>query len=72
MDLAKSIFTVMGKEVLIDFVPTPNNIRGTYQYFTQANMENLKLSGYSEEFTKLEDGVTLYVSDYLMSEDRYV
>jgi len=35
-------------------------------------MENLKLSGYSEEFTKLEDGVTLYVSDYLMSEDRYV
>ena len=35
-------------------------------------MENLKLSGYSEKFTKLEDGVALYVSDYLMSEDRYV
>ena len=62
----------MGKEIVIDFVPTPKNIRGNYQYFTQANMENLKLSGYSEEFTKLEDGVTLYVSDYLMSKDRYV
>ena len=72
LDLAKSIFTAMGKEIVIDFVPTPKNIRGNYQYFTQANMENLKLSGYSEEFTKLEDGVTLYVSDYLMSEDRYV
>ena len=72
LDLAKSIFTAMGKEIVIDFIPTPKNIRGKYQYFTQANMENLKLSGYSEEFTKLEEGVTLYVSDYLMSEDRYV
>ena len=72
LDLTKSIFAAMGKEILIDFVPTPENIRGKYQYFTQANMENLILSGYSAEFTKLEDGVKLYVSDYLMSEDRYV
>jgi ADP-L-glycero-D-manno-heptose 6-epimerase len=72
LDLAKSIFTAMGKEIVIDFVPTPKKIRGKYQYFTQANMGNLRLSGYSEEFTKLEDGVTLYVSNYLMSEDRYI
>ncbi len=72
LDLAKSIFAVMGQEVAVDFIPIPNNIRDKYQYFTEANIKKLRRSGYSKKFTSLEDGIKIYLSDYLMSKDRYL
>ena len=71
-DLTTVVFEAMGKEISIDYIPTPKLIRERYQYFTEANMEKLKSAGYSGEFTSLEDGVKLYVTDYLMAEDAYV
>ena len=55
----------MGKEVNIDFIDTPIDIRDKYQYFTEANMNKLIESGYKERFTGLEEGVTEYVNNYL-------
>ena len=61
----------MGKEVKINFVPTPEEIRDKYQYFTQANMKKLSLAGYDKPFTLLEDGIGAYVHDYLLKDDKY-
>ena len=72
LDLTKVVFDAMGKEVGIDYIPTPEHLREKYQYFTEANMNKLKSTGYSEEFTSLEDGVRLYVTNYLATKDRYV
>jgi ADP-L-glycero-D-manno-heptose 6-epimerase len=65
LDLTKSVFKSLGKEENISFVDTPIDIRDKYQYFTEANMAKLIAAGYNKQFTKLEDGVSDYVQNYL-------
>ena len=71
-DLATAVFTALGKAVAIEYIPTPENIRDKYQYFTEANMSKLKAAGYERPATTLEEGVGRYVTDYLMAEDGYI
>lgn len=66
LDLAKNTFFAMGLEPNISFIDTPEDIRDTYQYFTEANMEKLKGIGYGKPFYSLEDGIKDYVQQYLM------
>jgi ADP-L-glycero-D-manno-heptose 6-epimerase len=66
LDLAKATFHALGKEPDISFVPTPEDIRDKYQYFTEARMEKLRSIGYSLEFFSLEKGVEDYVKNYLV------
>ena len=70
-DLAAAVYRALGKEPQIDYVPTPEHIRDKYQYFTQADMSKLREAGYDKPFTKLEDGVTTYVQDFLDQEDPW-
>ena len=56
----------------IKFVDMPEDLRGKYQYFTEAKIDKLKKAGYSRDFTSLEDGVKDYVQNYLMKEDKYL
>ena len=65
-DLATNTFKAMGREVNIEFIDIPEDIRDKYQYFTEANMTKLREAGYDKEFTSLEDGVADYVKNYLM------
>jgi ADP-L-glycero-D-manno-heptose 6-epimerase len=65
-DLASSTFNAMGKEVNISFIDTPEDIRETYQYYTQAEMFKLVNQGYNKGFYTLEDGIKDYVTNYLM------
>ena len=64
-DLAAATFKAMGKDVNIEFIDIPEDIRDKYQYFTEANMTKLRNAGYDKEFTSLEDGVEDYVKNYL-------
>jgi ADP-L-glycero-D-manno-heptose 6-epimerase len=68
LDLAKATFAAMKLEEKIYFVPTPAEIRDSYQYFTEAEMEKLKNAGYPHPFTSLEDGIKDYVTTYLIPE----
>lgn len=65
-DLAAATFKAMGKDVNIEFIDIPEDIRDKYQYFTEANMSKLREAGYDKGFTSLEDGVEDYVKNYLM------
>jgi len=65
LDLATLTFQAMGLRPDITFVDTPGDIRETYQYFTEANMQKLIQAGYSTPFTTLEQGVSAYVKEYL-------
>ncbi len=69
-DLALATFHSMGVEPSIDYIPTPQEIRNSYQYFTEAAMGRLKNAGYPGTFTSLEDGIADYVGNYLVT-DRY-
>jgi ADP-L-glycero-D-manno-heptose 6-epimerase len=71
LDLVKNTFKALEKEPQISFVPTPEDIRDKYQYFTEANMNKLKSIGYNKPFHTLEEGVEDYVKNYLVSGKYY-
>ena len=71
-DLASAVYKAAGKTPQITYRDMPEEIRAKYQYFTEANMTKLRTAGYAALFTSLEDGVRMYVQDYLVKEDRYV
>lgn len=64
-DLAANTFTAQGLDPKISFIDTPEDIRDTYQYFTEANMDKLHQAGYDKPFYSLEDGIRDYVQGYL-------
>jgi ADP-L-glycero-D-manno-heptose 6-epimerase len=49
----------------------PTEIQQNYQYFTQAETENILKAGYDKPFTSLEDGVDNYVKKYLITNHHY-
>jgi len=68
-DLGKAVFTALNKDVQIEFIDIPADIRDKYQYFTEANMNKLRAAGYTHPFTSLEEGVSDYVNKYLSQGD---
>jgi len=64
-DLGISTFKALNKEVNIQFIDIPEDIRDKYQYYTEAPMEKLLNIGYDKEFYSLEDGINDYVTNYL-------
>lgn len=70
-DLATNVMESMGKAPHITYIDMPEDLRGKYQYFTEANMAKLRKAGYKAPMTTLEDGVKDYVQNYLMQDDAY-
>ena len=71
IDLVENTFEALDKEPNISFIPTPEDIRDKYQYYTEANMEKLKSIGYNQPFMTLEEGVEDYVKNYLVEKKYY-
>ena len=70
-ELASAVYTANKSEPKIIYRDTPEEIRDQYQYFTQARVDRLRAAGYLKPFTKLEDGVTATVQNYLSQENPY-
>lgn len=64
-DLVKAVFKSMQQEARITYIDMPNNLKGAYQYFTEAKMKKLRSVGYSEPFLSLEAAVDDYINGYL-------
>lgn len=71
LDLAKATFSALNLEPNIVFIPTPENIRDKYQYFTEAKIQKLRNEGYTSDFFSLEEGVKDYVQNYLVKSQVY-
>ena len=65
-DLAAATFKAMKKDLNIEYIDIPADIRDKYQYFTEAKMRKLQAVGYSNSFFTLENGVFDYVSNFLI------
>ena len=70
-DLIGATFAALGRAPNIQYIDMPEAIRGSYQYFTQASVDNLRRAGYNAGFTPLADAVRRYVTAYLDTPDRY-
>jgi ADP-L-glycero-D-manno-heptose 6-epimerase len=65
LHLVEAVFRAMNIKEDITFIDTPEDIRDTYQYFTEADMTKFKSTGCAVTFTSLENGVMEYVTEYL-------
>ena len=70
-EVIEAMFAALGREPNIEYIDMPVAIRDTYQYFTQASVENLRGAGYNAGFTPLDAAVRRYVGDFLDRADRY-
>jgi len=64
-DLAKAVFSALRTNPNIEYVDMPEEIRGKYQYFTKAEMEKIRKSGYTKPILSLEEAVKDYILNYL-------
>ena len=64
-DLVGEVFKNLDKKWSVNYVPTPEDIRDTYQYFTEADMQKLQSAGYTDAFMSLEEGISDYIQKYL-------
>ena len=71
IDLTHAVFNSMNINPEISFIDTPVDLRGRYQYFTEAKIQKLRDIGYTRQFTPLEEGVDIYVGKYLIPEVCY-
>lgn len=56
-DLARAVFSALGRDESVEWIDTPEAIRDNYQYFTEASMERLRAEGWDAPPTGLEEGV---------------
>jgi ADP-L-glycero-D-manno-heptose 6-epimerase len=47
---------------VIEYIPFPEGLKERYQSYTEADLGNLRRSGYAEPFLRVEEGVSRYVS----------
>jgi ADP-L-glycero-D-manno-heptose 6-epimerase len=45
----------------IEYIPFPEHLKGCYQSFTEANLEQLRAAGCNHQFKSVEEGVRLYM-----------
>jgi ADP-L-glycero-D-manno-heptose 6-epimerase len=70
-DLVKATFSGLDKSPQIRYIDMPEDIRNTYQYYTEANMDKIRSAGYSQSFYSLEKGVDDYVRNYLSKRNYF-
>jgi ADP-L-glycero-D-manno-heptose 6-epimerase len=61
-DLAIAVFASLRLEPVIEYIPMPDDLKGKYQYFTQAIMTKAARNGLRVPEMSLEDAVADYVS----------
>lgn len=71
-DLVKAVFAALQKDPSIRYIEMPEDLKGQYQYFTEAKMEKLLATKCPFKPTSLEDGVRDYVQNYLEAKDPII
>jgi ADP-L-glycero-D-manno-heptose 6-epimerase len=64
--LAANLFHSLSIPENIVYIDTPEDIRDTYQYFTEAETAKIRAAGYQDSFQSLENGIADYVGIYLL------
>jgi ADP-L-glycero-D-manno-heptose 6-epimerase len=70
-DLIVAAYAALGTAPNIEYVDMPESIRGSYQYFTESDVDRLQRAGYNGGFTALEPAVENYVKGFLDRTDRF-
>jgi ADP-L-glycero-D-manno-heptose 6-epimerase len=72
LDMAEALFDSSKKELKINWLEMPENIKNQYQYFTEANMQKWMQAGMSKPEWSLEKAIEDYVKNYLSQTDPWL
>ena len=71
-DLANAVLqNTKGDKSNIKYIDMPSDLKGKYQYYTEANLDKILATGFNLKFKNLEEGVNDYMQNYLLTSDRY-
>ena len=70
-ELVNAMYKAINVPPKIEYIEMPQNIKNQYQYYTRANMDKIINKGYKIKTLSLEEGVYDYVTNYLLSDDKY-
>jgi ADP-L-glycero-D-manno-heptose 6-epimerase len=70
-DMMLAAYAALGTTPNIQYVEMPEALRGSYQYFTQSDVDRLHRAGYNGGFRPLEQTVETYIKDFLNRSDRF-
>lgn len=59
-DVARAVVAWHGRGN-IEYIPFPDELRGRYQSFTEADISSLRASGYAKKFSTVAEGVKTYL-----------
>ena len=68
-DLVINVYKNMNKNINLQYIDMPKEIKNQYQYITKADMKNLLKYGYKDTFYTLEEGIKDYVDNYLIKKN---
>jgi ADP-L-glycero-D-manno-heptose 6-epimerase len=57
--------SAMRERNVIQYIPFPEDLRGRYQSYTQADISALRAAGYDAPFLNVEQGVSRYIQKLL-------
>ncbi len=60
-ELASVLFKTMGLPEKVVYKDMPEDIKKSYQYFTQSDVKKLRDSGYKRPFLNIEEGILQYI-----------
>jgi ADP-L-glycero-D-manno-heptose 6-epimerase len=71
-DLANAVLmSSKGSMSSIKYIEMPEDLKGKYQYYTEANLDKILATGFNLKFKNLNEGVNDYMKNYLLTSDRY-
>jgi ADP-L-glycero-D-manno-heptose 6-epimerase len=71
IELVTALFDALGKPVNIEFIDMPEELKGKYQYFTQASIQKIRGAGYNANINSVESGVSDYIKNYLLNKQYF-
>jgi ADP-L-glycero-D-manno-heptose 6-epimerase len=71
LELMGALYRSVGRELRVEWVDMPPELRDRYQYYTEARVDRLRAAGYTAPFAPVAQGVQEYVERYLSTGDPY-
>lgn len=71
-DLAQAAFKANDREMNIEWIEMPDNLKNQYQYLTEADMNKWLDAGLSAPKWSLEEGIDDYLRNYLIGGDKHL
>ncbi len=71
-ELVQACFKALNTDSKIEYIEMPNDLKGQYQYYTQANMEKFLKALPHFKFKPLGESVSDYINEYLNTANPYI